>query len=205
MSRRIFKARRDATGRSLGLLARARTDPELFAEFYAENYEQILAFFARRILDPETAFDLMAETFAAAYAALPSFRGRTDVEGYAWVWAIARNQLYRWRDRGEVERRSLAKLGIELPSMSTVEFERVEELAGLDRLKQAIADALEALGIDQRDAVRLRVVEERPYDEIAQSMGVSEDVARARVSRGLRELGRMLETREGFEGLRAAS
>ena len=190
-TRRVLPGRRQAP-----LLVRAQLHPELFAEFYAEHYEQVLAFFARRTLDPETAFDLMAETFASAFAGLPAFRGRSEQEGMAWLWTIARHQLYRWSERGVVERRSLAELGVELAPMSAAEFERIEELAALDQIRDEVMAALDALAIDQRDAVRLRVIEERSYAVVAAELGVSEQVARARVSRGLRELGRSLESRK---------
>jgi DNA-directed RNA polymerase specialized sigma24 family protein len=41
---------------------------------------------------------------------------------------------------------------------------------------------------EQREAVQARVVEERPYSEIAAAMSCSELVVRQRVSRGLRAL-----------------
>jgi DNA-directed RNA polymerase specialized sigma24 family protein len=43
--------------------------------------------------------------------------------------------------------------------------------------------------------VRMRVIDERPYAAIARQLAISEQAARARVSRGLRELARMLERR----------
>jgi len=49
------------------------------------------------------------------------------------------------------------------------------------------------LNAGQRQAVQLRVVEERPYDEVALALGISEQTARARVSRGLRALTHALE------------
>jgi RNA polymerase sigma factor (sigma-70 family) len=183
-------------GRQDPLIVRARDQPELFAEFYAENHEQVLRFFARRTLDPETAFDLMAETFASAFAALPSFRGHTDDEGHAWLWVIARNQLYGWSRRGSVERNSLAALGVELSPIAPLEFERIEELAALDRIKDELRAALESLAPDQRVAVRMRIIDEQPYAAIARTLGITEQVARARVSRGLRELARTLKSQQ---------
>jgi RNA polymerase sigma-70 factor (ECF subfamily) len=177
------------------LLSRARREPEAFAEFYAEHRHHVLGFFARRTLDPETAVDLMAETFAAAFAALPSFRGESSEEGLAWLWTIARHQLYRWSARRTVERCSLATLGVDLPSVRPAEFDRVEQLASLDRVKDEVLDALDALRTDQKLAVRMRVIDERPYATIARQLAISEQVARPRVSRGLHELARMLEPR----------
>ncbi|HEX2085965.1 MAG TPA: RNA polymerase sigma factor [Solirubrobacteraceae bacterium] len=184
---------RHAAGDGRPLLVRARERPELFGEFFAEAHERVLRFFARRVLDPETAFDLMAETFAAAFESLGDFRGTTEDQGHAWLWAIARNRLYRWRQRGEVEQRCMRRLGIEVPSMSMVEYERAEELADLARVRERLARCLETLAPDQREAIRLRVVDERDYDEIAALLGVSETVVRARVSRGLRRLALVLE------------
>jgi RNA polymerase sigma factor (sigma-70 family) len=186
---RLAMARR----REEPLLVQAQRAPELFADFYAEHYEQVLGFFARSTLDPETAFDLMAETFASAFAALSSFRGTTEEQAMSWMWTIARNQLYRWSDRGVVERRCLEQLGVQLPSVTNAEFERIEQLAALDQIKPEVATALAGLGHDQREAVRLRVLDEQSYDAIARELGVSEQVARARVSRGLRELARVLK------------
>jgi RNA polymerase sigma-70 factor, ECF subfamily len=48
--------------------------------------------------------------------------------------------------------------------------------------------ALQTLSPHQRDAVRMRVVDELPYGELARRLGVSEPTARARVSRGIRAL-----------------
>jgi RNA polymerase sigma factor (sigma-70 family) len=177
------------------LLVQARHRPELFADFYAEHYEHVLGFFARRTLDPETAFDLMAETFASIFAHLSSFRGSTEEQAMAWMWTIARNQLYRWSDHGVVERRCLEELGVQLAAVTSDEFERIEQLAALEEIRPEVIDALDALGHDQREAVRLRVIDERPYAAIARELGVSEQVVRARVSRGLRELARVLKPR----------
>jgi RNA polymerase sigma-70 factor (ECF subfamily) len=136
----------------------------------------------------------MAETFAAAFAALPSFRGETAEEGLAWLWTIARHQLYRWSTRRAVERRSLATLGTGLV-VSPGGFDRVEELVSLERVKDEVLRALDALRTDQQMAVRMRIIDERPYATIARQLGISDEVARARVSRGLRELARVLEPR----------
>jgi RNA polymerase sigma-70 factor (ECF subfamily) len=65
-----------------------------------------------------------------------------------------------------------------------------------------VAEAFALLPPDQRQAVNLRVVEGRPYDEVAALTGASEQAARARVSRGLRRLGSLLEE-QGIDGVDA--
>jgi len=54
---------------------------------------------------------------------------------------------------------------------------------------------LDGLPVDERAAVSARVIEERDYDDIAQSLGCSEMVVRKRVSRGLTRLRARLATR----------
>lgn len=180
-------------GRATAGFVGARTDPSTFADVYVEYHEQVLRFFARRTLDPETAFDLMAETFAELFAGIGGFRGDTEEQGRAWMWTIARHQLYRWRERGDVERRSLQRLGVPVPSLGPVEYERIEDLADLQRLRPHLERALAELAPDQRDALRQRVIEHGEYEDIARRGGVTAQVVRARVSRALRQLAASLE------------
>jgi Sigma-70, region 4 len=52
-------------------------------------------------------------------------------------------------------------------------------------MRDRVAAAFSRLSGDRREALCLRVIDERPYPEIATTLGVSEQTARARVSRGL--------------------
>jgi RNA polymerase sigma factor (sigma-70 family) len=196
MGRRLLKlGHRRATPGFVG----AREDPSTFADVYVEYHEQVLRFFARRTFDPETAFDLMAETFAELFAHIDGFRGETEEQGRAWMWTVARHQFYRWRERGIVERRSIERLGIPIATLGQVEYERIEDLADLQRVRPQLEQALDQLGSEQREALRLRVLEHREYDDIAQQCGASPQVIRARVSRGLRQLAKSLAEAEPVE------
>jgi RNA polymerase sigma factor (sigma-70 family) len=175
-------------GAPTGALARSVEDPDAFAEFYATYAERVLVFFTRRVLDAEVAMELTAETFAQALAKRRSYRGRTVEEEQGWLFSIARTQLTRLWRRGRVERSALERIGAATPVLTTAEVERVERLAGLHRLRPALRDALAGLPPAQRRAIELRVVGELDYAAVAAELDVSEDVARARVSRGLRAM-----------------
>lgn len=178
--------------RSTSLLAQSRQDPDAFAAFYDEYAERILLFLVRRVLDVDTAFDLLSETFATALERRHQFRGSSAEEEQGWLYSIARSELsHFWRD-GRVERIALARLGVGVPALSDPEIERIEQLAGINELVPALQDAMASLPEDQRRAVELRVVEEHGYAEVATMLGVSEQTARARVSRGLRALAQRL-------------
>lgn len=176
-------------------LARAAADPAAFDQVYNRYAERVLLFFTRRVLDVDTAMDLTAETFAEVLAKRAQFRGVTDEEEAGWVFAVARSQVSRYWRRGEVEREAVRRFAVQVPHVSDAEAERVETLAGLHDLKPVLAEALGALPADQRQAVELRVVDELSYGEIATALVVSEDVVRARVSRGLRAMARSLDRR----------
>ena len=178
--------------RSTSLLAQSRQDPDAFAAFYDAYAERILLFLVRRVLDVDTAFDLLSETFATALERRHQFRGSSAEEEQGWLYSIARSELsHYWRD-GKVERIALARLGVGVPALSDPEIERIEQLAGITDLVPALQDAMASLPEDQRRAVELRVVEEHGYAEVASILGVSEQTARARVSRGLRALAQRL-------------
>jgi RNA polymerase sigma factor (sigma-70 family) len=167
--------------------------PSEFAAFYSAHSRRLLAFFARRTFDVEVARDLTAETFAEAFEHRRRFRGSSEAEAAAWLFGIARHQLSRYARTGSVRRRAVERLGIRLPEVSEDDHERIVELAGLAEMRDRVATAFMDLSGDQREALRLRVIDELPYAEVAETLGVSEQTARARVSRGLRRLADAVE------------
>jgi RNA polymerase sigma-70 factor (ECF subfamily) len=86
-----------------------------------------------------------------------------------------------------------ATLWLGPPGLTDEEFERFEELSGLQTLREDVAALLLELPDEHREALRLRVVEEREYAEVAAALGIAEPAARARVSRALRGLASALE------------
>ncbi len=164
-----------------------------FAAMYAREGEVVLVFLARRTLDAAIAADLAAETFALAFRSWPRLLGRSEEEVRAWLFTVARRQISRYLRRGRVERRAVQRLGIRLPSLHEDDVAAIEERAGLSELRTALGVELVRLSLEQREALRLRVVEERSYEEVALVLGVSEQAVRARVSRGLRALAGALE------------
>lgn len=166
---------------------------DALAALYERHARSLLVFLTRRTFDAEVALDLLGETFAQAVLCRRRFRGSDEETAKAWLFGIARNQLARYFKRGAVERRGLERLRLDAPSAPEEELARVEATAGLGDLRAALRDELAALSDDHREAIRLRVVDELPYPHIAARLGVSEQVVRARVSRGLRALAAVLD------------
>jgi RNA polymerase sigma factor (sigma-70 family) len=161
---------------------------------YARHHDALLLFLVRRTADVEVALDLWAETFAQAIAGRAKFRGTTEAEAAGWLFGIARRQLALYFRRGHAERRALDRLGLERPPADVELLAEIEQRARLDVLRAELRFALETLSEPVREAVRLRVVDELPYAEVAVSLDISEQAARARVSRGLSALADVLDS-----------
>jgi RNA polymerase sigma-70 factor, ECF subfamily len=176
------------------LLAAAGTDPGAFRLLYERWAEPLFGFCYRRTLDPEVALELVAETFAVAYAKRHRFQDRGKPVG-AWLHGIARRELARHHRRRRVELRAIGRLAVQLPELDQASIERVEELVDADWWRTKLDGALARLSERERDAVRLRVVEQLDYPTVAARLGCSEQAARTRVHRGL---GRLATRLEGF-------
>lgn len=167
------------------LLGATADQPEAFGVFYERHVRAVLAYATRETGDTEAALDLTAEVFAAALVASRRYRPG-EAPAKAWLFGIAHNQavsLHRRRVRADAARR---KLGIPQLSFTDAALERVEEV--LDAEHDGALAGMRSLSAPEREAVTERVINERPYAELAAATGASETVVRQRVSRGLAKL-----------------
>jgi RNA polymerase sigma factor (sigma-70 family) len=135
----------------------------------------------------DVAADLLAETFAQAWAGRASVRLGGDESAWPWLFGIARNLLRQWRRRGRVEERARRRLGMQLGPYATEPYADTTAMPDPE-IARAVTEALERLPPSQRDALQLRVVEELEYPEIARRLAVSQGSARIRVHRALASL-----------------
>lgn len=167
------------------LLAAARSSTDAFAAFYDRNLPKVIAYFRRRVTQPEQAFDLAAETFTRALTSVESFDPSRG-PAMAWVLRIARNLLIDAERRRAVDDRARRELGLSAVELTDEDIAEVERLASVGEAEAT--DALARLAPEQRDAIWARVVLEQDYDQLASDLSCSPSVARQRVSRGLRAL-----------------
>ena len=175
------------------LLLASAEQPARFVDFYERALPGLLAFFARRTLDGQLAADLTAETLAEVYACRWRFRDRGEGSADAWLYTIAQRKLSRFLRRRRVEDAARRHLGLPRLELCSEDVERIEALIDFAEVGRAVAAAFGELAPDQREALRLRVIEGCSYRAVAEALGCSEETARARVSRGLRQLARQLE------------
>jgi RNA polymerase sigma-70 factor (ECF subfamily) len=191
-SRRAFllKVRFRRSASDAQLLAGASSDPEAFTTFYERYEAAVLGYFVRRTRDPELAADLAAEVFAAAFQAAGRYQP-VAASAAGWLFTIASNTLVSSVRRGRVEEAARRQIGmLDAVELHDDHLERVQR----ELMDEAWASELLArLPEDQRDAVRARVLDELPYEEIAARLQTSSLVVRKRVSRGLLRLRTELE------------
>ncbi|MBS1878488.1 MAG: sigma-70 family RNA polymerase sigma factor [Actinobacteria bacterium] len=173
------------------LLRASRGDPDAFRQLYDRYCDRVFRYFARRTGGEDTALELTAETFSRVWVTRERFEDRRDGSAAPWIFGIARNVLLMSVRRGEVERRTATRLGVLErldvgPPVATPEPGWAEEADEL----------LNTLPLSQRDALRLRIIDELDYDEVAEALGTSRSAARVRVHRGLAALRKRLSHRK---------
>jgi RNA polymerase sigma-70 factor (ECF subfamily) len=107
----------------------------------------------------------------------------------AFLTVVSRRRAIDWIRRHDADRRRADRAAQEAPQV-------LDDFADGVSARDTAADvraAVAALPADQREAVLARHVDELDYPEIAAAQGVSEQVARKRVSRALARLRRRLE------------
>ena len=168
------------------LLAQTIRDPDAFGVFYVRNFRPLLAFFWSRTRDREVASELVAETFAAALAGAERYNSAKG-SPQQWLYGIANNQLKRLWRTGRVSAKARQRLAVRTPTTADSGWEEIEAAdARLDA--DRLAAALARVPPRSREAVRLRIVEQLRYSEIARTMDCKPGTARSLVFRGLHRL-----------------
>ena len=143
-------------------------------------------------VSPQIACELTAETFAQAALSLRRFEDPGGGSASPWLFGIAKNLLRRYYDRERVHRSARRRLGMP-ERQQDPNLARVEERDRAERMRPSLVAALSTLPPAQRRALELRVIQELPYDQVAESLACTEGAARIRVSRALGSLSERLK------------
>jgi RNA polymerase sigma factor (sigma-70 family) len=162
---------RTQTDERLVDLVRAGYEPAF--EAVVARYRRALMRYCGRILPEERAEDVVQQTFVKAYDAMKD--GDAGLNLRPWLYRIAHNTaLNALRDRGlRHEELSDSYDGVERPDQAMERRQGVREVLA----------AVQALPERQRDALVLRELEGRSYEEIAGELGVTGGAVRQLLSR----------------------
>ncbi|HEV7398693.1 MAG TPA: sigma-70 family RNA polymerase sigma factor [Solirubrobacterales bacterium] len=158
-----------------------------FGRLYRDQGRAILAYALRRVEDPESAADVVAETFLVAWRRLDEVP--TDARARLWLFGVARRVIANLH---RAERRR-TRLGERLAESLRTELATQPALAGE---AAEVLRAMGGLGDDDRELLLLVSWEELSPGEAAEVLGISSLAARSRLHRARRRLRAALEQQE---------
>lgn len=184
------------------LLARARGgDRAAQAELYEKHIHGSSAIrnLLRRVVDSEAEReDLLQEIFLAAVESAGEFRGEARLSTYlfrvAQLTVLEAHRAANTQKRGGhvrlVGEAEWAENPAYEPRAATLEFQEVETRLALERVMERVPEAY-------REALRLRIVEELDYQEIAVRLGIPLNTVSTRIFKGKTVLAGLLR-KAGF-------
>lgn len=179
------------------LVLRAQAGREAaFTRLY-ERYEERLLYYLRRVAgSPDAADDAFQDAWLRAYRGI----GRLDRPGAfrSWLYRIGRNaaiDVLRQRGREIPLEDPRAKEAVEAAS-ATTEADEGPDVADI----AALHAALDRLPPIHREVLTLAFLEDLPYQEIAEVVGIPVGTVRSRLHHARRRLRREIENLQASEG-----
>ena len=163
-------------------------DERAFAWLMRRHKDGLYRFVRRYTGDPDEAYDLLQETFAAAWTALDRYDAGRSFP--AWLRRIALNKCRDWSRRRAVRRWLTRSDPLDSPvSLNLADAGLSPEASamagqGLDRLDKAIA----ALPRGLKEPLILTALEELSHEEAGRVLGLTAKAVELRVYRARRAL-----------------
>lgn len=155
-------------------------DHEVFESLVRAHQPSLFRHAMRRLNDAAAAEDAVQETFTRAYRALGRLGG--DYRLGSWLHQIMANVCIDEANRRRRETEKFDRVAV-IDARTASEHPSIEDQLGLDADNSAVVAALHTLPANYQEALSLRFIDGYDYDEVARLAGVSEQNARARVSR----------------------
>src|SRR5687768_14268386 len=178
------------------VVGRVLTGQTALFEILMRRYNERMYRVTRAIVrDDSEAEDVMQQAYVNAYANLRQFAGKARFS--TWLTRIAVNEsLARARRRGQYEPYDDDLSNVE-PFMAEQSHHNPERQAFSGELRTLLEWAIDRLPDGAREVFVLREVEGLSTAEVAEALGVSEDVVKTRLSRGKAALRHALMDRTG--------
>jgi RNA polymerase sigma-70 factor (ECF subfamily) len=170
-------------------------DPEAY-RVLVERYERrIYHVVYGMVRSPEDAKDLAQDAFIKAFQNLHRFR--LESKFYTWLCRIAMNvaidhlRKQKHRRHSEFDDSRGGSEGAQVVRLHSAKDDPAANVAR-SQLTKTIMDAVETLPDDQKQVLILRELEDMPYKEIAEVLGIPEGTVMSRLYYARRRLQEML-------------
>ena len=161
-------------------------DLDAFEALFRQHQREVYSWVVRIVREPAAAEDLTVETFWRIYRAHARFDPTRSFG--AWARRIATNAALDHLKTGRLE----TDLPDSLPAPLVTDPGVSEEI------RRKTARAFRRLSPKLQVAATLALIEEQPYEEIAEALGISTGAVKVRVFRALRFLRKELQ-RQGIK------
>ena len=173
----------------------AQGDDSAFEQLVLAHQRQVYNLCLRICCNEADAMDLSQEEFIRAWRGLGQYQ--FGAEFSTWLYRLTRNVCIDFL-RAQ-KRRQTVPLHLnddegetELPLPDTAEGPEERAVAGERR--RALAQAMQALSPEHREILTLRVIEDLPYEQIAQILGVRTGTVKSRLARARISLKNILKS-----------
>ncbi len=159
-------------------LARARAgELAAFGALVRRHQARVFRFLLRMLDAREEAMELTQDVFVKAWQALPDWRPEAAFS--TWLLQIARNAALDQLRRRRVVRFAPLEEGLEVADDAPG-----PEARYASRQRQAqLERALQRLAAEHREILLLRDIEDMPYEDIAEVLGISLGTVKSRIAR----------------------
>jgi RNA polymerase sigma factor (sigma-70 family) len=167
-----------------------RGDLEAFESLFRSHQTQVHGWITRIVRDPVLAEDLTIETFWRIHRAHAHFDPERSFG--AWARRIATNVALDHLKTRKFDSQ------INFPNTIAARSNADADAAVQGQMRQKIESAFRGLPAKLQVAATLALIEERPYQEVAEALGISLAAAKSRIFRAIRILRKKLE-RQGIQ------
>jgi RNA polymerase sigma-70 factor, ECF subfamily len=154
-------------------------DPAQFNGLVMRYANRLYRFILKNIGHAALAEDLAQETFVEAYRQLPTFRGEAKFS--TWLFGIAVNKIRNYINRSPDGRQQHSPMRI--PRSNPASDGNPTQLLEKKQTLLALQQAIETLPTELRESLILVAMEELPYEEAAQLLGIPVGTLKSRVHR----------------------
>lgn len=171
------------------VIRNSQRNPASFKPLYEKYFRKIFLFILHRVGDKDTTADITSQVFLKALINISKYTFK-GLPFSAWLFRIAINECNDY-----FRRHKRARVVMLEESMANSLYEELFENEAKDELKNKLPHVFERLKPDELQIIELRYMENRPFKEVADILGITENNAKIKVYRILEKMRQLLVSR----------